>query len=93
MNNDAATCPSVAQIQYLVPIELNPTSHCPGNIEAACKLANNLNTDVPCPDANSNTMVVAIANGDFHIVDRFRFLINNDFVWSFLIYISLLDSY
>ncbi len=62
----------VAQIKYLSQLEMNPTSHCPGNIEAACKLANNQFTDITCADTNGNTMVVAIANGDLHIKNPFR---------------------
>ena len=35
---DMTACKSAAAIQNMVPIELNPTSHCPGAIEASCKL-------------------------------------------------------
>jgi hypothetical protein len=70
MANDA--CEFIKAIQYQVPIELNPTSHCPGNIEAACKLMHNQMTDITCTDANQNTMVIAIADGDFYINDPFR---------------------
>jgi hypothetical protein len=63
---------SVGQIQLFSPVQMNPTSHCPGNIEAACKLGNSLISDNTCPDTNQNKMVVAIANGDFHLNDPFR---------------------
>jgi len=70
-------CQTLAQIQYLVPIELNPSSHCPGNIEAACKLANNLITETTCPDTNENVMAVAIVDGDFHLNEPFRYLVSD----------------
>jgi hypothetical protein len=38
---DMTACQSIEAVKYMVPIELNPTSHCPGAVEAACKLLNN----------------------------------------------------
>ena len=84
-------CQTLTQIQYLVEIELNPTSHCPGNIEAACKIANNLITDNDCGDSNGNVMAVAIAYGDFHLSDPFRFLDFSTFV--FFAFLKCLESF
>ena len=71
--NNAADCMSVGQIQLFTQVEMNPTSHCPGNIEAACKMGNSLITDKSCPGTNQNKMAVAISNGDFHFNDPFRY--------------------
>ena len=35
---DNTLCVNTEAVKYMVPIELLPTSHCPGAIEAACKL-------------------------------------------------------
>ena len=35
---DNTNCAATEAVKYMVPIELLPTSHCPGAIEAACKL-------------------------------------------------------
>jgi hypothetical protein len=49
---------------------IGPTSHCLGNIEAACSLLNNYMTE--CDSNNEKTMVVAVANDDFYLNDHSR---------------------
>jgi hypothetical protein len=69
---DNTNCAVTEAVKYMVPIELLPTSHCPGAIEAACKLMHDQMTDVPCSSGNDNRMVVAISNGDININNPYR---------------------
>ena len=56
-------------------IEMFPTSHCPGNIEAACNLMKR-QMELPCAGTNENSMLVSIVNGDVHLSDPFRSVLN-----------------
>ena len=56
------------------PLEMGPTSHCLGNVEAACKLLNNYMTTYACPHANEKSMVIAIVNDDFYLNDNQRWV-------------------
>jgi len=48
-----------------------PTSHCPGNVEAACGLAHKQISEMSCSAAQNGTnMIVVITNGDFHLNDE-----------------------
>jgi len=59
-------------LQKQSPIEVGPTSHCPGNVEAACQLANKQMSVFNCPNsANSTQMMVAITNGNFELNDGY----------------------
>jgi len=69
---DQTACQSIAAVKYMVPIELNPTSHCPGALEAACKLMHDEMTNIVCNTGNDNRMVIAISNGDININNPFR---------------------
>lgn len=69
---DNTNCAVTEAVKYMVPIELLPTSHCPGAIEAACKLMHDQMTDLACSSGNDNRMVVAISNGDININNPYR---------------------
>jgi len=63
------TCRAFLDV-YPTPPEMGPTSHCLGNVEAACKLLNNYMTTYPCANANDKSMVIAIVNDDFYLNDN-----------------------
>jgi hypothetical protein len=62
----------VGALNKLSDMEMFPTSHCPGNIEAACKLLSDQMNANSCGVTNQNTMIVAITNGNFVINGRHR---------------------
>ena len=66
-------CQSAFQLNfvYITPMQMSPTSHCPGNIEAACNLMKT-QMELPCAGTNQNTMLVSIVNGEVHLSVPFR---------------------
>lgn len=67
------SCMMEANIQPLTSVwsvpSISPTSHCLGNVEAACKLLNNYMT-FACDNTNQKTMIIAIVNNDFYLNDH-----------------------
>lgn len=68
-------------------METGPTSHCPGNIEAACSLAHRQMNELDCsPDSKGALMIVAITNGNFVLRDGYQLIESLDYdiiVWLF----------
>lgn len=65
------SCNTLDPFRKQINIETGPTSHCPGNIEAACGLAYKQMTELSCAaPSNQTNMIVAITNGKFHLNDE-----------------------
>ena len=70
------TC-ELAQTFNAIPVaaiigpHVGPTSHCLGNVEAACSLLKNYMTN--CDSSIEKTMVVAVVNDDFYLNEHSRF--------------------
>lgn len=64
-------CQSLVNNYKQTQVEVNqPTSSCPGNIEAACSLAHRQMSELNCTaDTNSTAMIIALTNGNFVLND------------------------
>lgn len=62
-------CNVTRAIRWWTPIETNPSSYCPDNVEAGCNLMGNYMTTLSCSKASSSSekgLLVVIANSNFN---------------------------